>query len=93
MLVWGTRGFEGAGRAHSAEYVVVVGEVCLAVLAPVYARGVQVDVVRKAHVDGCIENFARCMRLRRYVVGCLVSKRGSWRGVCAIAGLVTECNG
>jgi hypothetical protein len=44
----------GSRRAHPAEYVIVVGEMRLAVLAAVDARRgrVEVDVVREPHGDG-----------------------------------------
>jgi hypothetical protein len=49
MLSWGS-------LTDSAYYVIVVGEVSLAVLAPVYLGRVQVDVVGEAHVGGWVSH-------------------------------------
>lgn len=69
--------------AHPAEYVVVVGEMRLAVLAAVDARRgrVEVDVVREAHIDGqAIRRVNRGLLLRGSCVETVAVIRAVVRG-------------
>lgn len=75
--VLGCRSASACQDTYPADDLIVVGEVSLAVLAPVDALGIQVDVVGEAHLEWKMGLPARVMSEMGLLVSVALLERGS----------------